>query len=81
MDSLTPEQRKIIMDAGKEAEQLHAAKMESMIEDLSAKLEERDNGTLVKNPDVSGFKEKAKQVHEKYKSIIGAKYFEAAVNM
>jgi tripartite ATP-independent transporter DctP family solute receptor len=80
LDSLTPEQRKIVMETGKDAEKLHAAKMEKMIEDLSVKLEEKGM-VLVKNPDISGFKEKAKQVHEKYKPIIGADAFEAAVNM
>lgn len=80
LDSLTPEQRQIIIDAAQEAEQLHAAKMETMIEDLSAKLEEKGM-ILVKDPDVSGFKEKAKEVHEKYKPIIGADAFEAAVSM
>lgn len=80
LDSLSPELRKIVMDTGKDAEQLHAAKMEKMIEDLSVKLEEKGM-VLVKNPDVSGFKEKAKQVHEKYKPIIGVDAFEAAVNM
>ena len=80
LDSLSPEHRKIIIETGKEAEKLHAAKMEKMIEDLSVKLEEQGM-ILVKNPDVSGFKEKAKQVHEKYKPIIGAEAFEAAVNM
>lgn len=80
LDSLSPETREIVIQAGKEAEALHAAKMEKMIEDLSGKLEEQGM-VLVKNPDISGFQAKAKEVHEKYKSIIGAEAFEAAVNM
>ena len=80
LDSLTPEQRDAILAAGKEAEQIHAAKMEKMIEDLSGKLKEQGM-EIVENPDVSGFQEKAKQVHEKYKGVIGADVLEAVQKM
>ncbi len=80
LESLPAEQRDAVLAAGKEAEQIHAAKMEKMIEDLSGKLKEQGM-EIVENPDVSGFQEKAKQVHEKYKGVIGADVLETVQKM
>ena len=80
LDSLTPEQRAVVIEAGKEAEAIHARKLEKMIDELSVKLEQ-EGMELNKNPDVSGFQEKAKQVHEKYIDVYGQEVFDAIRNM
>ncbi|MEF2552969.1 TRAP transporter substrate-binding protein [Aurantimonas sp. A2-1-M11] len=80
LDSLSEEHRKVIVDAAVDAERRHAEKMSQMSGEYVELLREQGM-TIVEDPDVSGFKERADEVHEAYRDVIGNDVFEAAKSM
>ena len=69
LDSITPEERKIIQEAAEESALLHTQKTEKAAAELTDMLTEK--GMTIVTPDLSGFKQKAQEVHEKYMSEFG----------
>jgi TRAP-type transport system periplasmic protein len=80
LDSLSEEHRQVIVDAAADAETRHAEKMSKISGEYVALLREKGM-TIVEDPDVSGFKERAEEVHEAYREVIGNDVFEAAKSM
>ena len=80
LDSLPADQRAIIVEEAKKAQVNHLATMQNLHAEMEKLVLEK--GMIIeKNPDVSGFKAAAKQVHEKYMSVIGADAYDAIVKM
>ncbi len=80
LDSLPEDQRVIIVDEAKKAQVNHLA----ATRDLHAEMEKLvlEKGMVIeKNPDITGFRAQAKQVHEKYMNVIGVDAYNAIVKM
>jgi len=80
LDGLPEDHRQVIVKAGEEASRLHAAKMEQMIPELTAKLKEKGMN-IIESPDTSGFEARAEKVHEKYRDLVGPQTFDAIKSM
>lgn len=80
MDSLSDEQRQVVRSAAIEAQQALARANAEGAASLVGKL--RDAGmTINENPDVSGFIEAARSVHEKYIPQFGQEAYDLAVSL
>ena len=80
LDSLSDEHRQVVIDAAQKAEQMHAEKMANISGEYVGKLREQGM-TIVEDPDLSGFKARAEEVHQKYMDVIGSDVYEAAKAM
>ncbi len=74
LDSITPEEWKAIQESASDSALLHTQKAEKDSNELVAKLTEK--GMIINDPDLSGFKAKAKEVHEKYMNEFGKDVYE-----
>lgn len=80
LDSLPPEQRKIILEEGANAQKRHFQRILDMEADLEKAIAEKGM-TIVKNPDISGFVAASQQVHERFMDAIGRANYEAIKKM
>ena len=80
MDALPADQRKIIVEEAQKAQQRQYERVIGSELEMEKLLIEK--GMIIqKNPDLSGFKAKAKQVHDKYADVIGRDVYEAIQKM
>lgn len=80
LDELPPDQRAIIIEEAKKAQQAHYKRVIGSEQEMETGLLEKGM-QIEKNPDLSGFKERAKKVHEMYMDIIGRDNYEAIKKM
>ena len=80
LDSLPADQREVIVEEAEKIQTGHLKKIEQLQDDMEKLLIEKGM-VIEKNPDLSGFKEKAKAVREKYIDIIGRDDYDAIVKM
>lgn len=74
LDSLTPEQRQVIQEAAIESAKLHNTKTEQSASELVDKL--KAEGMTIVEPDLTGFKAAAQEVHDKHMDAFGKDVYE-----
>ena len=80
LDSLPADQRQVIVEEAKKAETAHFKRVIGSEQELEKAL--LDKGMIIeKHPDLSGFKARVKEVHEKYIDVIGRDAYEAIQKM
>jgi tripartite ATP-independent transporter DctP family solute receptor len=78
MDSLTEEQREIVREEAINAQQLFAERNREGADSLYDLLRQ-EGMVIIEDPDISGFVEAAREVHEKYMDRFGREAYEAAL--
>ncbi|WP_366552690.1 TRAP transporter substrate-binding protein [Aquibaculum sediminis] len=78
MDSLTDEQRAVVQEAAKEAQDYLAQKNAEGAAELLDKLR-AEGMEIIENPDISGFVEASRGVHEQYMDVFGRDAYDEAV--
>jgi len=80
MDELTDEQREIIREEAVNAQQLFAQRNREGAAELYDLLRE-EGMTIIEDPDVSGFAEASREVHETYMERFGREAYELALEL
>lgn len=80
MDGLTDEQREVIREEAVNAQQLFAQRNREGADELYDLLRE-EGMTIIEDPDISGFVEASREVHEKYMERFGREAYELALKL
>ncbi len=79
-DSLPDDQKKILVEEAQKSQKAHFQRIINLHDEMEKGLLAK--GMIIeKKPDISGFKEKVKPVHEKYMNLIGRDAYEAILKM
>lgn len=80
MDELTPAQRAVLVEAASDAERSHRARMQDLIDIFTRNLEEKGM-VLIRDPDLTAFREAAVSIHEQYMNAFGRNVYERIRSM